>query len=566
MYRPAYPICIISALASGALALPARVLPAPEAPPPPLITAGTRRALDRIRPEALRSHVRYLSDDLLEGRDTGSEGGLLAARYLAAQFKELGLKPAGDAGTYLQQVPLARSRMDPDRSRLVLSGGGQDTTLRFTEEFLLNGATRAVASVSASLVFAGYGITAPEFTHDDYEGLDVQGKLVVILAGEPPSKDPAFFDGDKDTKHGAGGSKILLARSKGAVGVITLLTAERGARFPWDATRSAQTRDGISLPGAERSAFPALLARQQGAAALFRGAPLSWEEVQESAAAGPVKRFFLPLTAKLELATQSARFEAPNVVGMVEGSDPELRKQAVVYTAHYDHIGKRSGEGDTIYNGAWDNASGTAEVLEAARAFAALRPAPKRSVLFVLVTGEEKGLLGSKHYTQQPPISMQNTAANINLDMTEIFGIPKELVPMGAERSTLRESCEVVAREMGLKIGSDPTPELKVFPRSDQFSFAQAGVPCLFLRWASEYEDIDAAAAKARAREKLETIYHKVYDEFDPTWSWEGMRRHTEVAVLIGLHVANQPAMPSWNPGDEYNRPRGAPRAAAAGQ
>lgn len=540
---------------------------APETPPPapPPLPPGTRRALRAIRAEGIRATVQYLADDRLEGRDTGSPGGQLAANYLAEQLKLLKLKPAGDNNTYFQKVPFIQSRMDSARSQMALSGKAGETTLKFPTDFLLNGLSRNTASLEAPIVFAGYGITAPEYHYDDYAGLEVRGKVVVVLTGEPLSRDPSFFEGEQDTKYAAGGPKLQLAMSKGAVAVITILTPARAARFPWDTVARATTQWSVTLPGKPATpAFPALLIREEGARALFAGAETTWETVLLREQEGTVKPFPLPRTARLNLTLEQEALPAPNVVAVLEGEDAKLRDQAVVYTAHYDHIGRRpttdeSAGDDRIFNGAWDNASGTAGVLEVARGMVRLRPVPQRSVVFLFVTGEEKGLLGSRYYVRHPVFPMERTAANINLDMTDIFGIPKQLVPLGAEFSSLKGVAEAVAGDLGLTVGPDPTPELKTFLRSDQFSFVQAGVPSLFLRWSTEYEDIDAATAKARAKEKLDTIYHRVTDNFDPNWSWEGMRRHAQMALLLGARIANDPELPQWNEKEPLAKPRKTP-------
>lgn len=539
------PILLAAAPATAPPAAPAASAVAPE----------LRRAIDAVRADGLRAHVRYLADDLLEGRDTGTPGGLLAARYLAAQLEQDGLKPAGDGGTYFQQVPFIRSHMDLEQSRVVFTRGAETRVLALGDDFLLNGAGQASAHVEAPLAFAGYGITAPEYRYDDYRGLDVKGKVVVLLTGEPESKDAAFFDGEKDTKYAAGGSKIALARSHGAVGVITVLHGKRGAAYPWDRVKAVSGSTSVSLPG-DAPTFPAVLVREAGAERIFEGSGHLFPEVRKQIEEGTVKPFPLPGQARIDLAVDVEGLPGPNVAGLLEGSDPELKKQVVVFSAHYDHLGKR-GDGDgTIYNGAWDNASGTAAVLETAHGFAQLQPRPRRSMLFLFVTGEEKGLLGSRYYTQHPLVPIEATAANINLDMPEIFGIPRQFVPLGAEHSTLLESCEVVAKQTGLKIGPDPTPELGTFTRSDQFSFAQVGVPCLFLRWSNEYEDLTPEAAKAKWKEKLDTIYHKPADKFDPSWSWEGMRREVQVAVLLGVDIGNRPEMPQWKAKDPFEKPR----------
>ena len=521
----------------------------------PSVGPDVRRAMRRVRTEGIREHVRYLADDKLEGRDTASPGGTLAARYLASQLEQFGVKPAGDRGTYFQQVPFVRTRLDAPASQLVLLTGDQPLIFEGGKDLLPNGPSGSASVGESPVVFAGYGISAPEFHYDDYEKLDVRGKLVVLLTGEPGSNDPAYFDGMKDTPHSSGVSKIALARSRGARGVITVLAGPRASRYPWDLVLKSQETPQFALP-ASKDVMPAIIVRSETAARLFKDAPKPWNEIEALATDGKVPTFALPYHARLDLKFSEEPAPAPNVLGRLDGSDPALKKQVVVYTAHYDHVGRGTGEGDTIFNGAWDNASGTSEVLEIARGFAGLKRRPRRSVLFLFVTGEEKGLLGSEYYAAHPAVPIADTAADINLDMTDIFGLGKELVAQGAEHSTLMKACEETAREMGLTLGKDPTPELNVFTRSDQFSFAKVGVPCVFMRWSNNYEDLDAATAKARSQEKLKTIYHKVGDEFDPTWNWDGMQRHAQSALLIGLHVANDTPLPSWNEGDPFNKPR----------
>lgn len=546
---------LASALAASAQSTQARPDLGPEVEP------AVRQALDQVRADGIREHVRYLADDKLEGRDTGSAGGLLAARYLASELARFGIQPAGDQGTYFQQVPFVKTRFETSASRLTLLKDDQAISLEAGKDLLPNGIGTTAVVPSSPLVFAGFGITAPEFQYDDYKNLDVRGKLVILLTGEPFSNDPAYFNGTKDTAYASGAAKIELARSKGARGVITVLVGTRASRFPWDLALQAQETAQVSLPSSD-PAMPAVVVRREAAERLFTGATTPWNEIENLAATGKVPTFSLPYDARLDLQFKQEPLPASNVVGRLQGSDPQLKKQAVIYTAHYDHVGRRTGEGDTIFNGAWDNASGTSEVLEVARGLAALKVRPRRTMLFLFVTGEEKGLLGSEYYTEHPVMPIADTAANINLDMTDIFGLGKELVAQGAEHSSLMRACEVTAREMGLSLGQDPTPELNVFTRSDQFSFARVGVPCLFMRWSNQYEDLDAATARARSQEKLSTIYHKVGDEFDPNWSWEGMQRHAQSALLIGLHVANDPQMPTWNPGDPFNKPR---KGASAG-
>jgi hypothetical protein len=480
-----------------------------------------------------------------------------ASEYLSSQLKEFGVRPGAADGSFLQSIPFERVRQDPAASSVHLTGGAGDVDLQFGADFLLNGAPFVDATVDAPLVFAGYGITAPEFQYDDYKDLNVKGAFVVVLAGEPISKDAAYFEGEKDTKYSQGGDKINRAAAKGALGTLTIVSGDRAAKFPWDGVRAGQLTARITLPEPGRRPFPTLIMREDGAKKLFAGEQNDWEAVLKSANEGAVPPFAMKRTAKVSLKQVRSPAPGPNVIGKVEGSDPTLKEQAVVYTAHYDHVGKRQGDGDTTFNGAWDNASGTAGVLEVARAFGSMPTPPRRSVLFVFVTGEEKGLLGSRYYTQHPVIPLDRTAANINLDMTDIFGKAKDFCPLGADESGLQHSAEVVAKELGLSLAPDPTPELMTFVRSDQYSFVRAGVPALFMRWGTNYEDKTAEEVKLAAKQKLDQVYHKPADEFDPTWSWEGMRRHAQISFLLGMHVAQQEKMPEWKPDSRFRKARG---------
>ncbi len=543
-------LCCLSLAAAGTAAQPAPSGASGLSP-------AAREAAEAIRAEGLRAHVRFLADDLLEGRDTGSPGGAVAARYLASQLEQLRLRHAGDAGTYFQAVPLTRAAVDGSRTRLRLTRGEAVTELHWGSDFLLNGShPRPPVHLKSALVFAGYGVTAPEAAVDDYSGLEVRGKWVVLLPGLPPAAAPGGA-GALAARYGSGSVKVKNALRHGAAGVITLLPEGSGGGFPWDVYQAIQGSPHVGLAGA--AGPPLLVMHAEQAEPLFAGARSTLPEVLRRSREERVAGFPLLPTAELELAVEQTEFRAPNVAGLLEGGDPQLKREVVVYTAHYDHLGKRPGAEGGVFNGAWDNASGTAGVLEVARAFATLKPAPRRSVLFLFVTGEEKGLLGSQYYVRHPLVPLERTAADINLDMTDIFGMPREFTPVGAEHSSLSRACEALARELGMKVGPDPLPEQHAFTRSDVLSFAEAGVPALFLRWATDYEGVDPEVAKARARERLDRTYHRVTDRFDPDWSWAGMRRHAQVAFLLGEYVAEQPGMPEWNPGDPFAAPRGVP-------
>jgi hypothetical protein len=554
--RPEVP-SLVFALALVLVAHPAASRSA-GSPGPRLVTPDVRRAMQEASPRTLKTHVRFLADDLLQGRDTGSPGGWIAARYIASQLELLGIPPAGDNGTYYQSVALARTRIDPAGTHLRLTGGGTEE-LRFGDEFLPTTRRRQALSLETPMVFLGYGIAAPEFKYDDYAGQDVKGKLVVVLTGEPVSTDPAFFEGAKDSKYADSTAKAVVAREKGATGMVTLNFGARATPGSWNGLRSFTSGSRTELVDVETPVFPQLVVRDEAAPKLFAGADRTWEQVKEDAAAGRVKPMPLPRRADIAVAVEKSPVPAANVVAKLEGSDPVLKQQVVVLSAHYDHVGTRPGEGDTIYNGAWDNASGTAGVLAAARAFTALKTAPKRSVLFLFLTAEERGLLGSRYYTRHPAVPLAQTAANINMDMLDIFGQPLDFVPLGAEHSTLASSAERVARELNLKVAGDPIPNERIWTRSDHYSFVRAGVPSIFLCISNDYQGMTPEESKRVLREALNRLLHKVADEFDPNWSWEGMATHAQVGFLLTLDSANRPEMHQWKPGDELDKPRRAP-------
>jgi len=517
------------------------------------LTPEIRQAMATIRPAQLRAHVRFLADDLLEGRDTHGTGIQIAARYLASQFEQFGLEPAGDNGTYFQNVPFVATTVDSERSSFTLRTGAGERSFRNGSEWVIEFPVEGERT--AGLVFAGYGIVAPEFRHDDYAGIEVRDRFVVVFDGEPPSTDPNVFDGERPSVHSSLFRKMGRAAERGAAGLIVL-------QRPGAPAMVAPRRPRIALAGEEarpgrQPAIAVARIQPEAVGAFLAGQPIALPALLEADRRGALPRMLLAGEATLRIAMARSEFTSPNVVAMRPGSDPALKHQVVIFTAHYDHVGLGAPvAGDGIYNGAWDNASGTAEVLEVARAVAALPQAPRRTVMFLLVTGEEHGLLGSRYYVRNPRFPLKDTAANLNLDMTEIFGVGKQIVAQGAERSTLIESVRAVAAARGLEIGEDPSADYigNVFNRSDQASFARAGVPCLFLRWSGTHEGLTPDESKRRGQEAYRTIYHRPADQFDPDWSWEGMAHHAQTAFLLGLHIANRDDMPAWNPGDEFAR------------
>jgi hypothetical protein len=499
------------------VALPLLILAAPRA-----LEAEPRRsdhdlaaALAQVRGSAVRAHVEFLADDHLEGRKSGTRGYEIAARYVAAQLKAMGLAPAGDGGTYFQQVPLQES---------VLGGGGVSLTptkapsplaLVAGEDYLMSAdPSTTEAAVEAPVIFAGFGITAPELHHDDYMGSDVRGKIVAIL-----SNAPARFPSEQRAHFASGRLKAENAARRGAVGVLLLRTPEEETKLPW--SRVVKNADSASVRWLRPDGQPeSTTAQLRGSAALslvatrklFASSAVALEDAVALAAKSRTRAFPLG-SARLESRSEHRRFTSPNVVGRLEGSDPSLKDTSVVLSAHLDHIGTGAAEnGDAIYNGAYDNATGTAVVLEAARALGALRERPRRSILFLFVTAEENGLLGSDYFANRPPASAGKVVANVNIDMPLLLYPLADVVAFGAENSSLDGVVSKAAAQAGLSLSPDFIPEENVFIRSDQYSFVRRGIPAVFLVPGLKSTDPSADGAKAFG-EFFARHYHRPSDD-----------------------------------------------------
>ncbi|MFQ5694404.1 MAG: M28 family peptidase, partial [Terriglobia bacterium] len=417
------------------------------------------RALADIRADGLRAHINFLADDLLEGRGTGTRGYQLAANYVAAQFETFGLEPAGSEG-YLQPIRFRHSQADRQSSSLVLVREDGELGLAYGDDFIADDdLLREESAVTAPLVFVGFGVSAPALDYDDYAGVDARGKIVVLLPGAPsafPSSERAHFS--------SGSVKRSNAVAHGAVGVLVLWSPEMERRFPWKtfgrfARRGSMT--WLDEKGEAFNTFPTLRAlavlSRPGAEKLFAGAPRSLEEAFSLEEGQRVPAFDLPASARVRVLSEHKELESPNVVARLRGSDPRLRDEYVVYTAHLDHegLGEPDETGDTIYNGAVDNASGIAALLEIARAFAGLQPAPRRSVLFIATAGEEEGLLGAEYFAHHPTVSGEALVANINCDGNLMLYPPADVIAYGAEHSTLGGTVEQAAARLGLEVSPD---------------------------------------------------------------------------------------------------------------
>jgi len=516
-----------------------------------------------INESQLRAHIKFLSDDLLEGRGTGARGGELAALYVAEQFEAMGLKGAGAKGSFWQPVSLVGVKADP-RTELRIKGDDRSAVFKFADDFVaFTGAQTERVNVNADLVFVGYGIDAPEQKWNDYKGPaeDYRGKVLVMLVNDPPatSAEPNLFGGRALTYYGRWTYKYEEAARRGAVGAILLHTSE-SAGYPWSVVRTSNGswRFDIARGGGDKSPYLQVRSWMTDEAAhrMMRLAGLNLDELRRQAATRDFKPVKLGLTASLDLNSELKRVEAPNVVAILPGRDPKLRDEYVVFSAHWDHfgIGAPDKNGDTIYNGALDNASGVASVLEIARALSSLPAAekPRRSILFLIPTAEEQGLLGSEWYSRHPLVPIAKTAANVNLDSMNILGPTHDFVALGSERSTMKAIVDQIARERGLAISPDPRPEQGSFYRSDHFPFAKVGVPSISFKEGDEYIGHPKGWGEKKFREYNEAHYHQPSDEYSDDWDFRGMIQEADFAMTIGRRVADANTMPKFNPGDEF--------------
>lgn len=519
-----------------------------------LLAAGSSAQIQEITGERLRAHVKFLASDLLEGRAPGTRGDKLATEYLAAQFALVGAQPAGDQGTYFQKVPLVGVEPQAD-SELTVRGRGRPVTLKWLAEFV--GASqrqKPLEVFEAEAVFVGHGIAAPEFSWDDYKGTDVKGKMVVLFTNEPASEEAGFFGGRALTYYGRWSYKYEEAARRGALGVIIIHTTPT-AGYGWNVVRTSWGREQpfVKLAAGQPAlAFAGWITEKAGEKLL---------ELAGQSVAGLLKasesRDFRPIPLGLRvrgrMVSKVRELETSNVVAIIPGSDPKLATQAVIFSAHWDHLG--IGEpvaGDSIYNGAVDNATGCAFLVEIARAWAALPQKPRRSALFLAVTAEEGGLRGSEYYAQHPAVPPGQTALGLNFDAFYPFGRTRDVVVGGAERTTAYPLVEAVARRMNLEIKPDPHPEQGSFYRSDHFSLAKAGIPAFTIKAGTDFLGKAPGTGEEIFRKFNAQHYHQPSDEYRPDWDFSGMEQMARFGFLLGLEAANFERLPTWKPGDEF--------------
>src|SRR3984957_20620269 len=514
-------------------------------------------ALETINPEHIRWHVRYLSHDLLEGRGTGQRGGDIAAEYIATQFAEYGLKPAGDHGTYMQRVPLVGITTLPETQFSLVPKQGETMNLKPLDEYVAYDQTQqAQSDVDADIVFVGYGIEAPEYNWDDYKGQDVRGKVLLMLVNEPPSDDPKFFKGKALTYYGRWTYKYEEAARKGAVGVI-LVHQTQMASYPWEVVRNSNSGEKSFLKLEGPALKVASWVQLDVAKRLASGSGMDLDKMMQEAQSREFRPVNLRAKLRAHMVSKVRHFESNNVVAILPGSDRKMAAEAVMYTAHYDHFGIRPDmPGDNIFNGAEDNATGCGILIELARAFGTAAQKPRRSILFAAVTAEEQGLLGSEYLGKHPPIAAGKMALDLNYDDVKPLGAPEEVELSGAERTTFYPSVEATAKEFRLAIRPDARPEAGHFYRSDHFSMARVGIPAFSINEGMKYKGHPEAWGLEQERDYVEKHYHQPSDEYHPEMDFVGDSAMARFGFALGWEAASQPQRIEGQKGDEFEAAR----------
>ena len=522
------------------------------------LPAAAEQAMAAVNPENIRAHVKFLASDLLEGRGTGARGGEIAAEYIATQFALYGLKPAGDNGTYMQKVPMVGIATQDETTFTLLPDKGAPMNLRNRADFVaMDETTNAQDEIDAPIVWIGYGIDAPEYNWNDYKGVNVKGKVLLMMVNQPPSDDPKFFHGKSLTYYGRWTYKFEEAARMGAVGVILIHKTDM-ASYGWDVVRNSWSGERAYLrndpaPKLKLASWLQLDVAQK----LAQACGMNLDQMMAAAQTRGFKAVQLPATLKVHMVSKVRPFDVHNVIAKLPGSDPKLEQEAVFYGAHYDHLGIVPGmPGDNIYNGAQDNATGCGVLLEIARVYAAARQQPKRSIYFASVTAEEQGLRGSEFLGMHPPVPAKDISLDLNYDDVPPLGVPQEVTVAGAERTTFYPTVETVAREFGLTIIPDSQPGAGHYYRSDHFSFARAGVPAFSIDEGLKYQGHDREWGQRQAKEFVAKHYHQPSDEYYPEMDFRGNAVMARFGVALGWLAADQPAQVGWKPGDEFAKAR----------
>ena len=528
--------------------------PPTPAPAAPDATAGIHSSDGKINAADFASHVQALASDEFAGRAPGSVGEQKTTEYLKAEFERLGLKP-GNGDSYFQTVPMVETTAN-ESTVLTLEVDGQPRELAFGDDMVIGTRTGQVqVNIDDSeLVFVGYGVNAPELGWNDYAGVDVKGKTVVMLVNDPGfhAQDEALFEGQRMTYYGRWTYKYEEAARQGAAAALIIHDSE-GASYGWDVVRNSWSGAQFDLP-AQDDPDPRLPA--QGwitgdvARSLMSDLGHDLDSMYKAASQRGFEAVPLDATLSLDLASTTSEKTSQNVIAVLPGT--ERPDEAIVYMAHWDHLGQHEGDGDTIYNGAIDNATGVAGILEIADAFAHQQPAPERSVMFLAVTLEESGLLGSKYYVAHPSIPLEDTVAVINLDAMPVIGKSRDMTVVGFGSSELEDILKQVAQEQGRVLKAEATPENGFYFRSDHFNFAKAGVPALYAKGGDDLLEGGVEAGQQAQLDYRDNRYHKPADEFDTDWNLEGVIQDLEALYNVGRQLAGSEQRPTWYEGNAF--------------
>src|SRR5712692_5964925 len=537
-------VCLLSSLALGA---PSRG-----------VSPAEKAAAQSITQDLVRAQIRFLASDLLEGRGTASRGDQLAEQYVATRFEGLGLKPGGPDGKWYQPVELVEVNGRPET--LTFSGNGKSLQLKLSTDFMaVDGRQAAKTAIeNAELVFVGYGIVAPEYRWDDYKGADLKGKVLLMMNNDPED-DPNLFAGKTRLWYGRWDYKYESAAKTGAAGAIIIHTTH-SAGYPWQVIQTSWAGSQFSLP--QKGGDHLQLRGWATDEASKRIVALGGKDLDALRAAAE-KRDFMPVPLGLSLSTAFTstiqRAQTENVIGILPGSDPKLSREAVVYTAHHDHLGvKKSAKAgdDIIYNGAVDNASGVSALLAIAQAFTRMPKAPKRTIIFAAVSAEEQGLLGSEYLAEHPPFPPGQLAADINIDGLNIWGRTRDVSMIGLGKSSIDDMLRPLVAMQGRTLKSDTLPDRGYFYRSDQFSLAKVGVPAAYLKHGLDFINRPEGWGKKQQEQWEATHYHQPSDELTDDWDLSGAVEDVQLCFYLGYQLAQALAMPEWKKGDEFERAR----------
>ncbi|HEX9918622.1 MAG TPA: M28 family metallopeptidase [Pyrinomonadaceae bacterium] len=530
------------------------------------LPAELKPALDAINANDIMAHTKVLSSDEYEGRGPGTRGEELTVKYLTEQYQRLGLKPGNPDGTYVQKVPLVGFTGAP---RASFAANGKTIDLKFPTDYVAVSRRFVPESKveNSDVVFVGYGVVAPEYGWDDYKGVDVRGKTIVMLINDPAVPDAAdasklderMFKGNAMTYYGRWTYKYEIARDKGAAAAI--IVHETGpAGYPYEVVSGSWSRENFDVQtpnkNMDRAAVEGWITLDR-AKELMTASGQDFDALKRAAVTKDFKPVTLNAKANFEIKNTIREINSSNVVAKLEGSDAALRNEYIIYSAHWDHLGRDPKlPGDQIFNGALDNASGTGAMLEIAEAFTKMTPAPRRSVIFLSVTAEEKGLLGAKHYAENPLYPANKTLANINIDGVNQWGRTKDITMVGDDNSTLIDILRETAGAQGRTVRPDPQPEKGFYYRSDHFEFAKVGVPALYTDAGVDYVGRDASYSKQKRDEYETKDYHKPTDEIKPDWELSGAIDDAQLLTLIGYRISQGDKFPEWKAGSEFKAKR----------